>query len=84
MSFLSQPAKENDCLHRFRYQAKYLIYIDPDEFLELDPNLGNISGFLRLLEADSEYSKLFAVRWCVKALSANLQFTCAVSLPPLE
>lgn len=58
-----QPAKENDCLHRFRHQAKYLLYFDPDEFLELAPELSNITAFLRILEERPDYSDVVAVQW---------------------
>jgi hypothetical protein len=40
-----------------------MMFFDPDEFLDLQPPLYNVSDLLRFWEADSEYNVSASLRW---------------------
>jgi Glycosyltransferase family 92 len=59
----NQPAKDNDCLHRFRYDAGYLMYFDGDEFLYPQGSLYTVPDVVKAWEELPAFPYQHSLRW---------------------
>eukprot|EP00884_Botryococcus_braunii_P001310 jgi/Botrbrau1/1117/Bobra.0162s0015.2 len=69
----NQPVKDNDCLHRFRYDSKYLMYFDGDEFLYPQGSLYTVPDVIRAWQALDDYPNHHSFRWMNQWRSTKLE-----------
>eukprot|EP00884_Botryococcus_braunii_P001510 jgi/Botrbrau1/1135/Bobra.0162s0028.1 len=69
----NQPAMDNDCLHRFRYDSKYLMYFDGDEFLYPQGSLYTVPDVIRAWQAAKGSSDHHCFRWMNQWRSTKLE-----------
>ena len=61
--YFFQSAANNDCVFQFRQVSKYLMFVDPDEFLKLSLGNGNMDDLINDFEKNSRYDILVEIEF---------------------